>query len=279
MQQFKGRRQLFLTMEFSHLAVAAILCTIGYVYCDVITLPTCTEHAGYLHMFKIEAKDSVMIGAKGSSEKTCTKVNLEHLDDIEEVSIPVYNCLGGMAAAAHTFEKYSSVTNIDIGNRGAFFSFFPRDEPPAENPFLAMRYVVALWTKNEWNGVCKRDEPGLVYMLTLGNTNDGTGVVYQIKGASGDEPEHQIDHLLSLEADPTKATLLHKFGVKDCERAINAILHEINDDTFDEITIMTEFSNIAFYVKEARKDDFMRMVHNGVHQFLQDAQQGTPMPP
>ena len=262
-------------MEYSQLAVAAILCSIGYVYCDVLTLPTCTEYPGHLHLFQMDKENVAIIFVMGSSSQaTPTLGNLEYVgNDMILDSIPVYNCLGGMDATARLVESNSSATRIDVRNEGAFFSFLPHDG--YQQLLTKMRYIVALWTEGGWTNVCE-DQSGLVCIWTLGDVDDpthGTGVVYQIRGASGmgDEPKHKIDQLrsLAIEAVSREAILLHELQVGDCRRAIYVILNNIDNDESDGgIKRMTEFSNIAFYVKEARKDDFMRMVNDGVHQFL-----------
>ena len=194
--------QLFLKINLPHLVAAAILCSIGYVYCDVITFLPCTESSGYLHIIQMKTEEGGMIIIKESSRETPTPLKAGGLMKWEQIS--VYNCSGAVDATTHTVQGNSFVTITDTANKGGSFSFLSLHEyKQLDDEILNAAY---LWKKDGWRRLCK-NKPGLLSIYVQQNPvidpTHGLGFVHHnIMGVSGDDAAQKIDHLLTFEVNP-----------------------------------------------------------------------------
>ena len=99
----EGARQLFLTMEYSHLAVAAILCSIGYVYCT-----KCTSDGGNLYIMQLSDKSekfNMQIEVHSEGGVSETKESLAEYDIQLLDTVPVTNCLVAMLVLRHELNE------------------------------------------------------------------------------------------------------------------------------------------------------------------------------
>ena len=268
LQQFEGRsQQLFLTMEYSHLVVAAILCSIGYVYCDDgLNLAPCTYHPGNLYIFQTKVKSlkgaNAMFTIKVSSETISAEEKLERFGVVKWEKIPVYDCLIAMKATKHALQT-------EISNKGEIFFFLPRSLHKQLVDLITD--VVALWTEgDEWKRVCTH-ESGYVYILFQNTIVDdptfGKGRVFRIKGASGDAFPYEI-HRIPKYSKGLVLLEAARFQVGDCKGAITSISRTIDGYESDGMIKRTEqFGNNAFYVSdELGGKNFINIIEQAVHQ-------------
>ena len=110
-------------MKVSFLAVAVILCSLGFSYGDIPSLQPCEPFPGYLYILKthIKAEDNEedeswtyeLHGASGALPQTeKIEYHASSVGDVtilEQDRIEVYDCVASINAAYHFLQKFQGI--------------------------------------------------------------------------------------------------------------------------------------------------------------------------
>ena len=273
------------------MAVAAILCSIGYVCCAGMSL--CKNRPGDLYIaWENKGKDSdqnTKFTIRGSSEAldVSTPIEKSLFDGEEWKKIPIYDCKAAMGATTRTVQSNPLVVDLKIAKYGELTFRFPFGQYAQLAETITD--AVALWTENGWERVCT-NKLGYVYILEQQGTvadpinRHVRGSVYRIRGASGDEPKDRIKRL-SVRPSSRNQKLLEvkRFQVTDCEKAISDLLNHCTSE--GEIKRVPKLGTHAFYVNEiergAASQKFLESIALVLSKWIVSNEEGNryPSPP
>ena len=251
-------------MNFSHLAAAVLLCSLGC--CQGDDLPPCTHSPGHVLIFKNATRTYEVRGSSGRYSENSALIPLGRIHGI-------YDCVEAIE------ETYRFLQDSRTKPSTALVDYMFTVRLPS-NQYIELwnniQDAVALWTYDfRWKRVC-HENPGHVYILSMfipPTDYSESKLAFTIKGSSGRVPTKPITRRYYSEDDRGPLIMpKERIPVSNCKNAVNVLVDQlhIESSTVSEIKNREEYGRNTFFVQMSKDKLFLEIVHHVLFPLLSE---------